>query len=105
MTKEIDHEYTDEVVCPYCGYEYGDSWVYFSRNDEAVKIECDECGKCFRASQNVSVDYSTDKLPCLNNEGEHIWSTWWNRCGVGSMERRYCRDCSKEEWRKTEDNS
>jgi len=23
---KIDHEYTNEIVCPWCGYEMSDSW-------------------------------------------------------------------------------
>lgn len=54
---EIDHEFTEEVVCPYCGYEFSDSWE-FSDNAE---IECDECGETFISERNSEVTYSTQK--------------------------------------------
>lgn len=98
MTKEFDHDYTDEIVCPYCGHEHGDSYEYFSRNDESTNIECDECGKHFRATMQMTTDYSTSLLPCLNNEGDHDWGRW--RFLIGNNELRYCRACGKEEQRK-----
>jgi hypothetical protein len=97
MTKEIDCCMTDRVVCPYCGYKHEDSHEYFNSSyDDNTNIECCECGKHFSASQNVTVDYSTEKLPCLNNEGDHKWSMWYE-VGVANMMRRYCRDCGKNE--------
>ncbi len=55
----IDHECTDEVVCPWCGYEHQDSWE-LSADD--AEWECDECGKPFNYSRYVSVTYSTSKV-------------------------------------------
>jgi hypothetical protein len=99
MIKEIDCSYTDEVVCPYCGHKDSESYEYFQRSSDSVTISCNECDKVFRAHQEVSVDYSTEKLPCMNGEGEHKWIEWWET-GVEDIERRYCRDCEKVETRK-----
>jgi len=54
---EMDHSYTDEVVCPYCGYEYGDSWEW----PDSGETECDECEKTFGYFRNVEVTYSSFK--------------------------------------------
>lgn len=40
---KIDCSYTDEVVCPHCGYEYSDSWEFSDYEEE----ECCECGESF----------------------------------------------------------
>jgi len=53
----FDYEYTDEVVCPHCGYEYGDSWEM--RDGEH---ECPECEKSFDLVREVSVSYTTSKI-------------------------------------------
>lgn len=58
---DIDHEYTDEVVCPHCGHKHRDSYDFFGDSDEDVNAECDECGGVFVATRNVSIDYSTRK--------------------------------------------
>jgi len=47
---EIDHKFTNEIVCPYCGYEFSDSWEYLdpsndSHDGEEIDVECLECGK------------------------------------------------------------
>lgn len=55
--KYIDHKFTDEIVCPYCGYEYGDSWEF----DDDVELDCDECGKTFDATREFEITYSTTK--------------------------------------------
>ena len=53
----FDHEYTDEVVCPHCGYEHGDSWDM--RDGEQ---DCSECGKPFVMERYTTVKYTTEKL-------------------------------------------
>lgn len=62
---EINHENTDEVVCPYCGQESSDSWEL---DDDGV-TECYGCDKKFNYTKNISVDYSTSKIEC--KEGKH----------------------------------
>lgn len=59
--KEIIHEYTSEIVCPFCGYEFGDSWEYEGDCEDIGLLECDNCYKSFYATRNVRVDYSTQK--------------------------------------------
>lgn len=54
--KEIDHEYTDEIVCPHCGYEHTDSWERESNSGDA---KCHHCSKDFFYERNISVSYST----------------------------------------------
>ena len=63
---EIDHEYTEEVVCPWCGCEFSDSWE-FSDDGE---LDCYECGKSFDFYREISCSYVTKRTPCKN--GEHI---------------------------------
>lgn len=55
----IEHESTDEIVCPHCGYEFNDSWEF--RSDSGV-IDCEECGKTFRYERELLVYYSTSKV-------------------------------------------
>ena len=58
--KEIDHEYTSEIVCPYCGYEHSDSWEWEQDELEPSEdYECKDCGRTFIAERNVTVRYST----------------------------------------------
>lgn len=66
MTK-IDHDYTDEIVCPYCGTEFGDSWETCP-NTKKVEVDCDVCGKVFFAEAEFSVTYCTKKKepPCAD---------------------------------------
>jgi len=52
MKKEIDCSYTDEIVCPHCGYEFSDSWENFQYNDEYIEgIECEKCEKEFNIKE------------------------------------------------------
>lgn len=63
MEKEIDCSYTDEVVCPYCGYEFGDSWEIFTHHysDYRESVECCECGKEFDVERCIEVTYNSYK--------------------------------------------
>ena len=57
---DIDTDYTDEIVCPYCGYKFMDSWevgVGYEDGD----TECDKCDGPFRWSRHISITYSTKK--------------------------------------------
>lgn len=51
-----DTDYTDEVVCPHCGYEHSDSWEMSEGHHE-----CGDCCRPFEITQNVEVTYSTEK--------------------------------------------
>ena len=55
-----DTEYTSEIVCPYCGYKFGDSYEYHENNGD--EIECHDCENKFTLNIHFSVDYSTSKL-------------------------------------------
>ena len=59
--KEIETDFTQELVCPYCGYEDTDSWEYDQNTFDGVlgDIECGECGKTFHAQRNGEITYST----------------------------------------------
>jgi hypothetical protein len=67
--KGIDHEYTDEVVCPYCGLEHSCSYEFFSGRSDESETQC-ECGKYFSMIRNISVDYSSSKM-CEKNKEPH----------------------------------
>lgn len=58
---DIDHEYTDEIVCPWCGYKFEDSWEFSCDDEDLGLIDCYECDKQFYASRNIRVTYSTEK--------------------------------------------
>jgi transcription elongation factor Elf1 len=58
---EIDHEHTDEPVCPYCGHEHSDGDEYHER-DDTTRITCTECGQEFESERYVLARYSTSKI-------------------------------------------
>ena len=57
----IDNKYTNELVCPYCGYEHSDSWEL---SEDCSEIDCGDCGKSFSYSRIVNVEYTTEKIKC-----------------------------------------
>ncbi len=58
--KNFEHEFTDNITCPYCSYEYGyeesrempgnttNAWRFY--------VECRQCEKMFSASWNFMID-------------------------------------------------
>jgi len=68
MDKKIDHKYTDEIVCPYCGYKSSESYEYEWDDGE---LECDGCGKEFSYCREIEVTYTTTKKDCVSNGEEH----------------------------------
>lgn len=63
----IEHEYTGNIVCPYCGSEDEESWEHY---DESGDIECPGCDKTFEYSRNTTVEYCTSKISCGDNKHE-----------------------------------
>jgi len=58
MKKEnIKYNYTNEVVCPYCGYEFTDSWEYADEGD----VYCETCENDFTYERVVTVEYRSYK--------------------------------------------
>ena len=55
---KIDYEYTEEIVCPYCGEDVGDSWEY----PEEDKITCGGCEKQFTYHRDTDITYVSKKI-------------------------------------------
>lgn len=51
-----DTDCTYEVTCPYCGYEFSDSWE-MSEGER----ECPDCENTFEIERHVEVTYATYK--------------------------------------------
>jgi len=66
---EIDHKYTENIVCPHCGYEDTDSyeWERDAIEVHNAVIECEDCGKKFSCSREFEITYTTEKYEA-NNE-------------------------------------
>lgn len=62
----IDTDGTDEITCPYCGYEFTESYEFPGEaggsEGNIGPIDCDDCGRRFNAYRNVSISYSTEKI-------------------------------------------
>ena len=65
MTNNIDTEFTFEPVCPYCGHKEPDAWeIDFGPGlDGDTETQCGSCEKEYFVSRNVTIDYSTKKIP------------------------------------------
>lgn len=63
----IDTEYTNEITCPYCGYEDGDSWEAGPSSEETWSTDCGNCGRIIVAQRNIEVTYCTSKPTALRH--------------------------------------
>jgi len=50
---------TDEITCPWCGYEDGNSGECDDSDDE---YECGQCGGIFSYERDVIVTYSSERV-------------------------------------------
>jgi len=68
----IEHEYTSEIICPWCGIEYINSWEVETDLEDWGLQRCENCEHEFYAMRYVTVEYSTRKatygtcLACSN---------------------------------------
>lgn len=98
MKEEIDCEYTKEIVCPHCGYEFQDSYEYGSDAEEIGLLQCDECGEMFYATRNITIDYSTEKATkgiCRKCKKEKVVIE--SKKGSIVNYEDLCLECGKEE--------
>lgn len=89
--RDIDHDFTDEIVCPYCGDRKSDSWKWVQGDGNE---QCSSCKMNYFYFRHVIVKYSTSKASCLNGE-PHKLSDWIEP--VKGIFYRYCKDCGKSE--------
>lgn len=97
---EIKHNHTKEVTCPYCGYEFSDSWEFVSSHEDLGLIDCPECDKEFYGTRNIEVTYSTKQArygTCKHcNRHNLVIENYYSNCGgyedycitCGSIERK-----------------
>lgn len=59
MKKNDSIEYTKEIICPYCGYNFSDSWKY--DKEYIGLVRCKICTKEFYAQKNPPDTFSSFK--------------------------------------------
>lgn len=55
----------DEIVCPYCGHRYEDSYEC-GGNDEYFEEECEDCGREFNVTRIIDISYDTKPKESTN---------------------------------------
>lgn len=69
MNEEYETEFTDEIICPWCGYKFSDSWEY--DDEDGSIIDCPDCNKPIILGVHISVSYITrrgcDGIVILHN--------------------------------------
>jgi len=64
----MKHEYENNIKCPYCDHEDTDSWEL---EEDESEWTCGSCDETFNVTRDISVTYSTSKIPCKNEEHEY----------------------------------
>lgn len=54
-------DYTSSPVCPHCEEKYEHDWELDLSDGDTEEIECANCGKPYRVTRHISIDYSTEK--------------------------------------------
>ena len=65
MSQKIETKWTDLPTCPYCGDQDQDWWDIGRGLNNDLDQECVECGACgkeYRATLHVIVEFTTEKL-------------------------------------------
>lgn len=69
----------DDIVCPYCGYVFLESYEYI---DDYI-VDCINCGRRFVLESEESVTYTTAKVDWLEQWREYnsvqIYRSEWQR--------------------------
>lgn len=71
MSEEIDHEFTEYGVCPWCNHEHLDCHELFADPSiEDNETTCESCGKPFSISCHTRISYSTRRIEAAERQGE-----------------------------------
>lgn len=62
----FEHRYTNDVVCPHCGYEFSDSWEMKDGD-----CTCPDCEKDFELQCDYTVKYITNKIEKKNDKSKN----------------------------------
>ena len=54
-----DTKYTNNAVCPHCGYVHLDSWEFELDGEEESEMDCHSCGKEFLVCREMTITYNT----------------------------------------------
>ena len=54
----------EEIVCPWCGYEFSDSYEFDFGSSGYKEIECEDCEKTFEVELNIKYLYTSRKRRC-----------------------------------------
>ncbi len=87
----FDTSSTDNLVCPYCGYEEEECWEF---GEESENHMCGDCGKKYSFTTETSRYFTSHQVPCLNGE-DHKWKP---RSYPGRPYAKRCEHCHKYEW-------
>ena len=77
----------NSAVCPYCGYEFTDSWEL----GDGGEVDCDKCGNVFTFTTDITIYYFSERDCKLNNR-RHVWQTCEQVRG-GTMQE--CKNCDQ----------
>lgn len=55
---KIDCDFTDDLVCPYCGHKHRDAYEHFTSSDD-IDTYCDSCGLEFHSQRHITIHYTS----------------------------------------------
>lgn len=93
MSEEIDHEYTTELVCPYCGCKDLNSWELAESRDAH---QCVECEKYFSYESHTERYFTSKKVDCLNGAPHDMKPANY----LDYPDAMRCKFCRRTEWGK-----
>ena len=92
----MEHNNTNEIICPYCDYEHSDNHEY---SEESAEINCHGCSKEFHYEREIEVRYSTSRIKC--DDGNHNYKT--DGFHIRKKAKNYLSDCwvnlPESEWK------
>ena len=56
LPKQDEISFSENITCPHCGNENGDSWEASDNDDECY---CENCGSVFSYERDITVTYSS----------------------------------------------
>lgn len=94
----MEHTCENNIKCPYCDYEWQDSWEF---EEDSGTHTCGSCAKEFNVERHVEVTYSTSRIDCEENGSEHNYEFESVFISKRKYENGIWTDLPESEWTHT----
>lgn len=92
----MEHKYEENIKCPYCDYEWKDSWEF--TEDDGTHT-CGSCDREFNVTREIEITYSTSRIDCEVGGKKHNYQLKEHFTSKQEFEKGVWSDLPEDKWK------